>query len=185
MRKKLYIWQLSGFIFTSVFGTLLHFVYEWTKCSKFVAAFSAVNESTWEHLKLLFFPMFLFAVIQSFVFREYKNFWCVKLAGILLSLITVPIFYYTYNGAFGKSPEWFNIATFFIAAALTYILETYLLKNGRTKCLPPLIAISLIVLIGILFVIYTYNTPKIPIFKDPLNKTYGLEKIPVNSILYC
>ena len=39
-------------IFISVIGTLLHFMYEWSGHNKVVSLFAAVNESTWEHIKI-------------------------------------------------------------------------------------------------------------------------------------
>ena len=62
MKKSLNLWQLAGFIFTGVAGVLLHFLFEWTGKSIFVAPFAAVNESIWEHMKLLFVPMFLLKI---------------------------------------------------------------------------------------------------------------------------
>ena len=50
MRKRLFFWELAGFLFTGLAGTLLHFVYDWSGDSLWTAAFSAVNESTWEHM---------------------------------------------------------------------------------------------------------------------------------------
>ena len=52
MQKRLLRWELIGFAFTGAVGTLLHFVYEWTGGNPLIAAFCAVNESTWEHMKL-------------------------------------------------------------------------------------------------------------------------------------
>ena len=57
-RKTLFIFQLITIIFAIILGTLLHFTYKWSNKNMLVGAFSAVNESTWEHLKLLFFPYF-------------------------------------------------------------------------------------------------------------------------------
>ncbi|MBR6796465.1 MAG: hypothetical protein IKM53_03835 [Clostridia bacterium] len=75
MKKSVFIWQLVGFTFTSVFGTLLHFLYDLTGGSLFAAPFSAVNESTWEHMKLVFFPMLIFAIIENhFLGKERKDF---------------------------------------------------------------------------------------------------------------
>lgn len=48
--------NLFRFIFISILGVLLHFTYEWSGDNPAVGLFSAVNESTWEHLKLIFFP---------------------------------------------------------------------------------------------------------------------------------
>ena len=98
MKKSLRIWQLFGFALTSLGGTLLHFLYEWTGGSVLVAPFSGVNESTWEHMKLLFFPMLIFAVVEGLFFREWQGFWWMKLYGILFGLILIPVLFYTYNG---------------------------------------------------------------------------------------
>ena len=70
MQKRLLRWELIGFVFTGAVGTLLHFVYEWTGGDPLIAAFCAVNESTWEHMKLLFVPFFLFTMVEFIVFAE-------------------------------------------------------------------------------------------------------------------
>ncbi len=174
MKKDISIWQFWGFAFTALGGTLLHFLYDWANESIFIAPFSGINESTWEHMKLLYFPLLIFALIQSKYFKDYKNFWCIKLAGIVTGLLLIPVLFYTYNGAFGKSPDWFNIAIFFISAAATFILETRLLKKNSIQCNHPWIAFILICLIGVLFVVFTFITPNIPLYQDPLTKNFGL-----------
>ena len=118
MQKNLFIWQLAGVTFVAVLGTLFHFLYDWIE-NPVIAAFSAVNESTWEHMKLLFFPALLFAVIEFPFFRkDCPNFWQIKCVGILIGLLLIPTLFYTLNGVFGKTPDWLNILTFFIAVAL-------------------------------------------------------------------
>jgi len=174
MKRSLGIWQLLGFAVTSLGGTILHFLYDWTGESIWVASFSGVNESTWEHMKLLFLPMFIFAVVQSFFFKDRENFWCVKLKGILLGLALIPVLFYTYNGVIGTSPDWINIAIFFISAAITYIYETRLLNSDKFSCKSPRAAFSVICIIALLFVIFTFATPRIGIFRDPLTGTYGV-----------
>ncbi|MBE7064588.1 MAG: hypothetical protein E7384_02075 [Ruminococcaceae bacterium] len=174
MKRELSVYQFAGFVFTTVFGSLFHFVYDWTNQSILVAPFSAVNESTWEHMKLLFFPSFVFALIQSRYFSEYKNFWCVKLAGIVIGLLIIPALFYTYNGAIGKSPDWINIVIFFIAAAIEFFIEYLLFKNEIFGCKYPKIAFLLICLIGVPFVVFTFATPAIPLFRDPVTGIYGI-----------
>ena len=39
-------------------GALLHFLYELSGCNKVVAIFAAVNESTWEHIKICLMQRF-------------------------------------------------------------------------------------------------------------------------------
>ena len=84
MKQRSILWQSAGFAFVTFGGTILHFLYDWTGGNILVLPFSGVNESTWEHMKLLFWPLFLFAMVQRQFFNNQENYWCVKLAEILL-----------------------------------------------------------------------------------------------------
>ncbi len=177
MKRSINLWQLSGFAVTSLGGTLLHFLYEWTGEAVWAALFSGVNESTWEHMKLLFFPMLSYAVVQSFFFRERADFRCIKCKGILLGQVLIPILFYTYNGVIGRSPDWINIAIFFISAAVAYLYETRLFHQENTPCKFPWLASLVLGLLAVLFFVFTFTTPKLGIFKDPLTGTYGAGKL--------
>lgn len=174
MRRSIGLWQLCGFLTTSLLGTVLHFLYEWLGDATWVAPFSGVNESTWEHMKLLFWPTFIFAIVESFFFKERGAFWCIKLRGILLGLTAIPVLFYTYNGVIGKSPDWINITIFFISAALAYLYENKLFNSDTVNCKYKKLAISALCVIALLFVIFTFRTPEISIFKDPLTGSYGI-----------
>ncbi|MBO5269677.1 MAG: hypothetical protein J6B77_02750 [Clostridia bacterium] len=175
MKRSIGPYQLLGFGVTALGGTLLHFLYDWLGEAKWIAPFSGVNESTWEHMKLLFWPMLLFAVVECLVFRDRKDFFCVKLRGILLGILLIPVLFYTYNGVIGRSPDWINIAIFFISAAVAYIYETRLFHAERLVCRSPKRAIAVLTFIALLFVVFTFLTPELGIFKDPLTGTYGIE----------
>ena len=174
MKRSIGLWQLIGFGVTSLGGTLLHFLYDWLGNAPWIAPFSGVNESTWEHMKLLFWPMFIYAIVQSFFFRDHEDFWCVKLRGILLGLILIPVIFYTYNGVIGKSPDFINITIFFVSAAIAYIYETRLFKDERLRCRLPKATIAVLCVIALLFVVFTFKTPTINIFKDPITGGYGI-----------
>ncbi len=166
VKKDLFWWCVGGVLVTAVLGTILHFLYDWTE-SRVVVPFSAIDESTWQHMKILYFPMLLFSVIQWFFFKEeYKNFWLVKLIGITVGLTLIPVLFYTYNGAFGKSPDWLNITIFMVSAIAVYVVEYWLFKKEMPKCKCPNLAIIGIVVLGVLFVVFTYLPPNLPLFKD-------------------
>ena len=173
MKRSLGLWELVGFGVTALGGTILHFLYEWLGKPFWIAAFSGVNESTWEHMKLLFWPMLIFGIVESFFFREREDFWCVKLRGMLAGLISIPVIFYTYNGVIGKSPDFINIAIFFIAAALSYAYEWHLFKSEKTKCASPKAALCALIGIAVLFVLFTFRTPEINIFKDPVTNSFA------------
>ena len=179
--KNLSVWQLGGYAFAMALGTLLHFLLSWTN-SLFFAPVSAVNESTWEHMKILFFPMLFFACIQSVFFRyEYEGFWWIKLIGITIGVLGIPVLFYTCNGAFGKSPDWLNILFFFISAGVAYLVEGFLFQR---KLSFPLqwIAVVILIVLGALFILLTYFPPELPLFQDPLTGFYGLQAFqPIQS----
>ena len=175
MKNKLGLWQFFGFGFTSLFGTLLHFLYEWSEENVITALFSGVNESTWEHMKLLYFPLLVFSIIEYFVWgQKNKNYWCIKLIGTTVGLISIPVIFYTLNGIFGKTPDWVNITIFFVAAALTFLFETYLFKKNKKCIISSRLSFILLFAIGILFFIFTFSPPYIELFKDPITNTYGI-----------
>ena len=176
MNRSIRLWQLFGFGVTALGGTLLHFLYDWLGEAVWISPFSGVNESTWEHMKLLFWPMLAYAVVQSFFFKNRKDFWCVKLRGILAGLTLIPVLFYTYNGVVGRSPDWLNIAIFFISAAAAYLYETRLFARGTVTvtCMRPWLSVAVLCLIGVLFVVFTFVTPEIGVFRDPLTGAYGI-----------
>lgn len=168
MKKSISSWQMIGFMFTGVAGTLLHFLYDWAGQNPLVGTFSAVNESIWEHMKLLFVPMLIFSFLEyARTGKDYPNFWCIKLIGTLVGLTAIPVLYYTYTGALGLSIDWFNIAIFFIAAAAVYWLETKLLQRGRLHCPFPAMALGGLVFLAIAFVMLTFYPLSLPLFQPP------------------
>ena len=174
MKRSIGIWEIFGFAITSLVGTLLHYLYDFLGEAAWIAPFSGVNESTWEHMKLFFWPAFLFAILQSVFFRDREDFWCVKCRGILLGLLLIPVLFYTYNGVIGKSPAWLNIAIFFVSAAVAYAYEVCLFKHECLRCRHPKRAVILLALIGFSFILFTFLTPKLGIFLDPVTGTYGI-----------
>lgn len=175
LNRSLKLWQIGCFIFTGIAGVLLHFLYGLTNGSIIIAPFSAVNESIWEHMKLLFFPTFAFAAIEyTYIGKDYENFWCAKLTGALSGLLLIPVLFYTYTGALGVIADWFNVVIFFIAAGTSYYVETLLLKNRAEIFKTPCIAFIILCMIALLFVILTFVQPEIPLFMDMSTGNYGI-----------
>ena len=174
MKRSFSLSEWLGFGIVSLLGTGLHFLFDLTGGSVIVAPFSAVNESTFEHMKLLYFPLLLYALVQYFFFRDESLFWCVKLRGTVLGLALIPILFYTLNGCFGKTPDYINISIFFVAAAATFVYETRKYQSG-IPCPRPRLSFALLLLIGVCFVLFTFYPPKIPLFADPIDGSYGYQ----------
>lgn len=123
MGKRLFWWELAGFLFVSAIGVLLHFLYEWSGGNLFAAVISGVNESTWEHMKLLFVPTAVFTVVQiCFTGKAYPNFLAVRTVSLLAGLLLIPVLFYTYSGFLGTYVSWINISIFFLAALGMFVL---------------------------------------------------------------
>ena len=176
MKNDLLIYQVVGLTFTAFFGTILHFLYEWTNLI-LIAPISAVNESTWEHMKLVFIPSFVFAIIQSFIYKkEYNSFWFVKLIGILLSTLLIPILFYTLTGALGRLSGIVNILIFFISVFIGYLVEFFIFDKINIKGKFDIIYFLILLGILLLFIVFTFYPPKFPLFLDPVTNRFGITK---------
>ena len=176
MRKRLLYWELVGFGFVCLLGTVGHFLYEWTDENRYIGAFFAVNESTWEHMKLLFVPYFIYVVAECFsLAREMENFLAAKATGALAGITSIPIIYYSLSGVFGKLPEWAGITIFFVASAIAFSVSHRVMKRDLLRG-TVWQAAGFLLLWGLLllFVWCTYHTPLLPIFRDPLTGQYGM-----------
>lgn len=176
MRKQLFFWELAGFLVTGALGVLLHFVYEWSGGSQVAAAFSAVNESTWEHMKLLFFPLFLFSVVQVCVMgRNYPNFLAVRAVSILTGLVLIPVLFYTYTGVLGRSVDWVNIALFFLAALGAFLLDFRLLRRSRLSApWQQILGLAVLWALAFCFVWCTFHPVELALWRDPVTGGFGV-----------
>lgn len=171
---KIKKFQIFSAIVVFLLGTLLHFTYDLSNGNKIIALFSAVNESTWEHLKLIFFPMLITTIIGYFIIgKDIKNYWCSKTKGIIVAILFTIIFFYTYTGILGKNIAFIDISSFFIAVIIGEFVS-YLLMINNFKCNDLIAKIILLILI-ICFIIFTFVTPQIGLFKDPITGIYGIK----------
>lgn len=177
-KKKILRFQIFSVIFTWILGTILHFLYEWSGDNKIIASFSAVNESTWEHLKLVFFPMLITTIVGFLVIgKDNKKFWCAKTIGIILAMSFIIVFFYTYTGIIGTNFAILDIGSFFVAVILGEYVAYKIITNDeyKLKCNKRIAVIGLICIL-LCFIIFTYLPPHIGLFKDPISNGYGIQK---------
>lgn len=176
MGKRLFYWELGAFAASAALGTLLHFVYEWSGGSPWAAAVSAVNESTWEHMKILYTAIFAVSLVQlGLLGKNYPGLPAVRAVSALTATALIPALYYTYLGIWGKRTLWAGIAVFMMAAAGGFLVDYRLLRRGRLSR-PWMQAVGLAVWWGalFLFVWWTFRPPHIPLFRDPVTLEYGI-----------
>lgn len=166
---KKYGCYITEFIIVGIVGSLWHFFYDWTKENAFVGAFAPVNESTFEHLKLLFFPVLIYSVIEFFVLKNRpENYIAAASAGIFTGMLAITAFFYTYTGILGYNIMVLDILCYFIGLAVMLYTKKRIIDNGsfRSKTAQYIFIIA-IILMGFLFVVWTHNPPTLGIFTPP------------------
>jgi hypothetical protein len=175
VKKGILRWELGGIAFIVVLGSVLHFVFEWSGGAIPVAWIAAVNESVWEHLKLGFWPALIYTAVEYSRFgKSANNFHFAKTVGIYLIPITIVVLYYVYTAILGYGLLAVDIAIFVVAVIVGQLVSYKLLTaSPLPERLNRFAPIALVVL-GILFVLFTFYPPQFPLFRDPVSGGYGI-----------
>ena len=129
--KKVLIYEVVGTLFIIFLGSAFHFTYELSGRVAVVGAFSAVNESVWEHLKLPFWPSLLWMLIEIYPLRKaVSNFFTAKAIGTIAMIVIIPAVFYAYT-VFTEEILAVDIATFMIAVIVGQIISCRLFKKGH------------------------------------------------------
>lgn len=158
---------IIGSIFVLIAGTVSHFVYEWTNQNMLVGFFFPVNESTWEHMKLVFFPMLLFSLYANKKLTTASP--CASAAlllGTLAGTLLIPVIFYTYTGILGYNTTVLNLLTFAFSVIGGFLVIYRQLATCRLEKRLPLLKI-LTFLMTIAFFAFTYFPPDIDLFVAP------------------
>jgi hypothetical protein len=161
-------------------GSVLHFLFDWTKHNRFVAFFSAVNESYWEHIKIAIWPVFLLQIVL-FSLGGYNVFSFVPAATIALYSIPVSMvgLVFLYKSVTKRNILWLDISIFFVCIAVAQSI--FVLVLGQLAPTSGTVVMSSLFLLGLVvaFLLFTFRPPREPdVFLDPIKKDYGLRAHP-------
>lgn len=165
--KHLKKYTIIGIIFVLLKGTLDHFLYDWSGHNEIVGLLTPINESIWEHMKMLFYPMLLYSFFLIFKFR--KTYSCITSSlcfGILMGTILIPVFFYAYTSVLGKEIFILDIGTFILSILIAFRLSYKLTLSCRLEPYTVLLCCLVIVLL-LCFMHFTYHPPGPRIFQDP------------------
>ena len=159
--NKVTRWEMIGAAFIILFGATLHFWFEWTGYWRPMAVFAAVNESTWEHFKMAFWPGFFYALFEyCFLKDETNHFFPAKFAGLLAMPVLTMILFYGYTSLTGTHLLWADIIVFILSVIGGQWLSLTILT--RTREGSPLLkraAIAGLVLMTLAFSLLSYFPP--------------------------
>lgn len=175
MNKKLLKIEIIGYVIVAFLGTLLHFVYDWSGRCQLIGLFTPVNESPWEHLKLLFFPFIAYGIYEAIKLSKDKFYiFTSKLIAIIAGIFITLSIYYISVGTTGKMINIVNILSFFVGIAVAFLVSYLLINNSFGSSLSNTISIIILIIIAILFIYFTKAPIKIPLFQDPQTKLFGI-----------
>lgn len=175
MNKKILIWEISGMVFIILLGSFMHFLFELTGYWAPIGAVSAVNESVWEHLKLGYFPLVIFTLIEyNFIKMDVENIALAKFLASLIIVFFIIVFFYIYTGILGDHLLFLDILAFILSVILAQSVSFKILTAKDFGKTVSLISLAGFIILGILFIIFTYIPPHLPLFQDAITGEYGI-----------
>lgn len=177
-RRRIILWEAGAFVFVMLGASALHFAYELSGFQLWVTAFGSVNESTFEHLKLFFWPALLLAAVQHAYTRErVNNFWLAKATAMLVAPIVLIVSFYFYLGIalpiYGRGALWADIGTGALGVLAGNLVSYRIMTahtRGRAVAVASLVAIALM---AVMYVVFTHAPPRVFLFEDFMRYTYS------------
>lgn len=174
MNKK---YAIINVFLTFIMGFVVHGLYQWFP--SIVTSIFPVNESLYEHIKLIFYSPVIASTILYFIFK-YKG---KKINNFLFGLFTstifnIFIFYLVYLPIYKMMGAnlLVTLIIYFITIGISQYLN-YLIINTKVnyKALN-LVSLILLFISVVVLTYFTYNPMKNDFFKDPENNSYGIKK---------
>jgi len=160
----------------TLIGSLLHFTYEWSGKNKFVAIFSAVNESTWEHIKLALSATFVCTLVDIWWLGDNPNYWVARSMSFLVPIVAIPIIFYGYTSFTKRAILPIDIGSFVVAAFLGTLLFVVILDMQPVGAIGGVISIVTSVVVLSMYLLLTrFPLHNNGLFEDPITGQYGYE----------
>lgn len=175
--NKLSRWNLTGIFVLTVLGFLLHFLFQWTGNSKIIGLIAPVNESVWEHLKLGYWAVMLFSIVEyPQINQSVHNYFFAKTVGVLALEFTIVIIFYGYTFFSARAILLIDILSYVIGVILCQYVSYKVLSLQTFPWRIQSLSLAIFIGIAVLFAVTTYYPPHYRIFLDTNNNTYGINK---------
>ncbi|MFX0076651.1 MAG: DUF6512 family protein [Candidatus Hermodarchaeota archaeon] len=175
MKKTILKWEITGIVFIVVIGALFHFMFQFLNYWSPSGAIFPVNESVWEHLKLPYWPLIIFSLIEYYFIKEKaNNFILGKTVSFLISIGTILIIFYTYTAILGTELLVLDILSFVLGVIIGQFVSYKILTMEQISKWYINSSWLIFILFGILFAVFTYLPPTIPLFQDSETGLYGI-----------
>lgn len=153
---------LIAFFAAVILGTALHFVYSLLPILP-IGMLAPVNESMWEHLKLLYWPTLAAGFYLAHGKEDKRCAWCGILTAILLMPAVMLGVYYTLLAGFGVHALAIDLLLYYLTMAGGFYLAYRMEQNGKMRRLSNFAVIP-VGLLGAALALFTAVPPFLPIF---------------------
>lgn len=172
-------WILLGIPFLWIMGFVFHSIYDYSGNIIIIGVFCPVNESVWEHLKLVLYPTLIWFGIGYLILSKKSIIsgtkWTIcTTISIIISSMFIIAFYYSYTGALGIESMVLDILSLILGVLLSQCISLHFYKYGKENDITLYICIILLGLLVFIFSYFTFYPPKLPIFMDSSNGKYGI-----------
>ncbi|MDX1799102.1 MAG: DUF6512 family protein [Candidatus Lokiarchaeia archaeon] len=175
MKNSVLVWEIIGILFITFLGSFLHFLFELSGYIPLVGAIAAVNESVWEHLKLGFWPLVLFSLIEyRFVRKDTNNFIIAKTVAAFIIPVVIIVFFYTYTSILGTDLLFLDIFSFVLSIVIAQLVSYKILTLDKISNTYSIVSMISLIVLGVMFIVFTYFPPYFPLFEDPITNSYGI-----------
>ena len=169
--------KVVGVVVIFALTVLYHFLYEWFPNPVFSVLFP-VNESIWEHMKLLYSGILTWGIVEYFILKrkniKFTNYFSSLFLTLITSIIVYLILYLPLYSLF-KENMFISIGLLIIVIILMEIFNYYLISRKEENKFLDKVSIILIILGYVVFLSLTYDPPRNYIFYDTTENKYGID----------
>ena len=169
--------KVVGVVVIFALTVLYHFLYEWFPNPVFSVLFP-VNESIWEHMKLLYSGILTWGIVEYFILKrkniKFTNYFSSLFLTMITSIIVYLILYLPLYSLF-KENMFISIGLLIIVIILMGIFNYYLIIRKEENWFLDKVSIILIILGYVVFLSLTYDPPRNYIFYDTTENKYGID----------
>lgn len=175
--KNYIIW---GIVVIFVLSSFMHFLYDISGKMIIFAIISPINESIWEHLKITLLPTIIWWIITYNILKKYKEMdfkkWIFSsIISFVVGIIFILIFYYFYSGAFGIQSVFLDVLGLLIGITFGQLVALKIYNDAKISPVYYYIVFTAFIILIVMFITFTFETPHIPLFKDLSTGKYGLD----------
>ena len=165
----------------SIFGVFLinflsHFLYDLFPNGLF-AIFFPVNESIFEHMKMISSSILIYSLIEFILLKKYNVKFNNYIFNIFVSCVfNIAIFLIIFLPIYYWIGEKFiiTIIILFISIMITQFISYKILSMKKNYNYLNIVSLVMIIVLYIVFAYLTYNPIIAPFFFDPMNEKYGI-----------